>query len=311
MRSLGAFAAGLSDPRLQASLDLENVLRELDGVGVIEATGRRPVPFLLERAARQVRGSGSERLLEGLAREADQLYSLAAQPDPNPVTIVPEAFVAEDDRVDYEFVMGAFQAARSLARLLVRSGERASVGTAWLMAEGLLMTNWHVLAAGDREASLDDIRARAATTKATFDVFSDNDVGTDAGPLRLRTASKELDYAVLEFSHHPDRRPLRVSTARAQKGSKVNIPQYGPGALRFALRENTVVSVDDARMRVHYMTDTEPGASGLPVCNDQWQVVALHRAAARVPGLRLGAREYTLHNEGVLIDAIMRNFAGT
>lgn len=29
---------------------------------------------------------------------------------------------------------------------------------------------------------------------------------------------------------------------------------------------------------LHYRTDTAPGSSGAPVFNDQWQVVALHRA---------------------------------
>ena len=39
-----------------------------------------------------------------------------------------------------------------------------------------------------------------------------------------------------------------------------------------ALRENQIV--DLLEQFLHYRTDTEPGSSGSPVYNDQWQIVA-------------------------------------
>ena len=53
---------------------------------------------------------------------------------------------------------------------------------------------------------------------------------------------------------------------------------------------------------MHYSADTEPGSSGSPVFNDQWEVVALHHASVRAP-------EHTefggVLNEGIRVSAIL------
>ena len=57
---------------------------------------------------------------------------------------------------------------------------------------------------------------------------------------------------------------------------------------------------------IHYSTDTEPGSSGAPVFNDQWQVLALHHKA--VPAASADAAQDAdpvwIANEGVRISAI-------
>ena len=54
---------------------------------------------------------------------------------------------------------------------------------------------------------------------------------------------------------------------------------------------------------MHYSADTEPGSSGSPVFNDQWEVIALHHASVRAP-------EHTefggVLNEGIRVSAIVR-----
>ncbi|RWK46883.1 MAG: peptidase, partial [Mesorhizobium sp.] len=53
-------------------------------------------------------------------------------------------------------------------------------------------------------------------------------------------------------------------------------------------------------------TDTEPGSSGAPVFNDQWQVLALHHKAVPAPE-RTGKKTVApvwIANEGVRISAI-------
>ena len=63
---------------------------------------------------------------------------------------------------------------------------------------------------------------------------------------------------------------------------------------------------------IHYTTDTEPGSSGAPVLNDQWQVVALHHRAIPSPATRFAADGQPLDdgdvewlaNEGVRVSAI-------
>jgi endonuclease G len=46
-----------------------------------------------------------------------------------------------------------------------------------------------------------------------------------------------------------------------------------------ALRENQVIGLKD--QFIHYKTDTQPGSSGSPVFNDQWDMVALHHAGVK------------------------------
>jgi endonuclease G len=68
-----------------------------------------------------------------------------------------------------------------------------------------------------------------------------------------------------------------------------------------ALRENRIVDLPGSFM--HYETDTEPGSSGSPVFNDQWEVVALHHASVRAQNHpELGG----FLNEGIRISRILQ-----
>jgi hypothetical protein len=93
------------------------------------------------------------------------------------------------------------------------------------------------------------------------------------------------------------------------------------------LRGNKVV--ESLEHFIRYETDTQPGSSGSPVFNDQWQLAALHHSGVpdearpgvyrlrgggewdtRVPlphwkQLRMSARVNWISNEGVRIDSIV------
>jgi hypothetical protein len=57
----------------------------------------------------------------------------------------------------------------------------------------------------------------------------------------------------------------------------VTIVQHPNGLHKFiALRNNRVLDIFDSF--AHYETDTQPGSSGSPVFNDQWQVAFLHHS---------------------------------
>jgi endonuclease G, mitochondrial len=63
----------------------------------------------------------------------------------------------------------------------------------------------------------------------------------------------------------------------------VNIIQHPGGQPKqMAIRNNlaAVLQGDD----LAYFTDTKAGSSGSPVCNDQWQVLALHKASTMSMG---------------------------
>ena len=94
---------------------------------------------------------------------------------------------------------------------------------------------------------------------------------------------------------------LIESAGKSLVGEFVTIVQHPRGEKKqVALRENRIV--DNLDRFVHYSADTEPGSSGSPVFNDQWEVIALHHASVRAP-------EHTefggVLNEGIRVSAIL------
>lgn len=78
------------------------------------------------------------------------------------------------------------------------------------------------------------------------------------------------------------------------------------GGLSFSLQDNLLLDWDERK--VHYRTPTEPGSSGSPVFNDQWELIALHHAG-RADMRRLKGLPGTYEaNEGISIQAIRAGF---
>jgi endonuclease G len=69
--------------------------------------------------------------------------------------------------------------------------------------------------------------------------------------------------------------PLIGSDDKHVLGEFVNIIQHPEGDYKqVVLRENQLVT--RLEKLLHYLADTNPGSSGSPVFNDQWEVIALH-----------------------------------
>jgi len=79
------------------------------------------------------------------------------------------------------------------------------------------------------------------------------------------------------------------------------IAQHPDGKpLKLAVDTESVIGVNASRTRVRYATNTEPGSSGSPVFDLDWNLVALHH---------LGDPAYDhppSYNQGVLIDLIKK-----
>ena len=79
-------------------------------------------------------------------------------------------------------------------------------------------------------------------------------------------------------------------------------------ALQISLNDSLIVDCDDDEQLLHYRTPTDPGNSGSPVFNEDWQVIAVHHGGlSSMPRLR--GKGYYEANEGVLIKAIKREIA--
>ncbi|MFD4523615.1 trypsin-like serine peptidase [Streptomyces sp. NPDC058470] len=116
---------------------------------------------------------------------------------------------------------------------------------------------------------------------------------------------EELDFSLVRVEAGADGRPpgaqfgwnrLIGAQGKLVNGESVNIVGHPSGRLKeIAIRRNELLfQLEDF---LHYETDTEPGNSGSPVFNDQWEVVVLHHAG--VPRKDDQGRE--LRRDGTLV----------
>ena len=215
------------------------------------------------------------------------------------------------DFVDVAFLERGMRAARSVCRMITRAGQ--AVGTGFLVSPRLVITNNHVIGS----------EANAAGMLAEFDYERDT-AGATRPVTRFALAPREcfvtngrddLDYTIVALGPRlagpKDAAafgflPLSGARNKHAIGDVVNIIQHADGRLKEAVvRENQIVSRTGAVL--HYVADTEPGASGSPVFNLMWSVVALHHWGAPHRGLvdERGVRVPRTVNEGIRVSAIV------
>ncbi|WP_416984774.1 endonuclease [Streptomyces sp. T028] len=193
-----------------------------------------------------------------------------------------ERLIGRNNLTPIAFLEEGVLAARPVGRITVR-GPGGGHGTGFLVSPALLLTNHHVL--GDSE--------EAARSEVAF-AFQD---GVGGGPLvpavfrlepqRFFVTDRRLDFSLVAVAPRGTQGEAlssfgRLTLSEAQGkvviGEFVNIVQHPRGEPKqLALRDNQVVDVLDDFL--HYECDTQPGSSGSPVFNDQWEVVALHHSA--------------------------------
>ena len=210
----------------------------------------------------------------GMAREAEEL---AEDPD----APVLEKIIAENDLLASRFLSDGARAARAVGRIRVLV--RGTLGTGFMISPRVLMTNNHVL----------ESRRDAAGSLVEFDFYERasgavRPIETYAfAPDALFLTDPDLDYTIVAVAETSDAGdpvaargwlPVSAASGKAVVGERVNIIQHPGGRPQeVAIHSNQVAAVVDDFL--HYVTDSEPGSSGSPVCNDQWEVAALHHAS--------------------------------
>ena len=215
------------------------------------------------------------------------------------------------DFVGVAFLERGRRAASAVARVAYESGR--GWGSGFMVTEQLFLTNNHVIptpeAARQLVAEFDfelDVRDNPlGKTSFSFDPSSffltDPVEGLDftliaLGPRVLGARSlKDFGYC-----------PLSNSSDKHAIGEVVNIVQHPKGRYKeVVLRENRLVARSDEALL--YVADTEPGSSGSPVFNNQWQAVALHHWGGPFRGAvdEKGKRVPREVNEGIRISGVV------
>jgi V8-like Glu-specific endopeptidase len=181
-------------------------------------------------------------------------------------------------------------------------------GSGFLIGDDLLLTNHHVLK--------DEMQSLKAKVQFNYQRTSD---GLDASydeyvldPDGLFETSKENDWTAVKV------KPKQGELAGKKWGSlrlseqdpmvddfTIIIQHPNGGPKQIALYHNFIVFIDSAKLKVQYLTDTEPGSSGSPVFDTDWNVIALHHSGGwlREPGNDSHQKFY--RNEGIHINAVI------
>ncbi len=226
--------------------------------------------------------------------------------EPEAATLL-EKIIGTPDFVGVRYLDAGVAAARGVGRVNVRDdrGNLVGYGTGSLVSPALLLTNHHVL-------------PDASTARASVIEFDYQD-GIDGKPLPSRVypfdpdrffiADVEHDFALVAVGAPAAElvgfgfNRLIEAEGKVIIGEFVTIVQHPRGEKKqVALRENRLVDVPGQFL--HYTADTEPGSSGSPVFNDQWEVVALHHAGVPVPGNGNGNGQFI--NEGIRVSRICK-----
>ncbi len=255
------------------------------------------------------RAAADEVFAAALDREPMQAISAeaaAAEAGVEAAGTVLERVINTADFVDIRYLEGGVAAARAVVRVDIRdaAGRRQGYGTGSLASPRLLLTNHHVFPAADvagwsavefnYQDGLDGRPLQPRVFGLDPDTFFLADHEHDFALVAVRASDSEL----AEFGFNP----LIEAEGKAVVGEFVTIIQHPGGEKKqVSLRENRIVDMLDEFL--HYEADTEPGSSGSPVFNDQWEVVGLHHASVTAPDhSELGG----FMNEGIRISAILR-----
>jgi endonuclease G, mitochondrial len=178
-------------------------------------------------------------------------------------------------------------ASKAVCRIVTEMPDGQAFGTGFLVTPNLLMTNHHVFK--------DAQTASQSRAEFNYQLDADNTLPVDSFqvlPENFFLTDQGLDFSLVAVAPHSNNGTLLTSfgfcpmigaEGKIITGQPVNIIQHPSGGLKqVVIRENKLLDLPENGSIVdqyaYYEADTEPGSSGSPVFNDQWEVVALHHS---------------------------------
>jgi len=179
----------------------------------------------------------------------------------------------------------------------------ADLGPKFALYDQVLLTNAHVISDSDPKAALSPDKARC-----TFYGLTSGQGGTPATAtvkeLLCSSPPSELDTSIVSLegiAGGVEPCPLARALPKPGPDSKIFIIGYPQGGgLSFSLFDSELLAYEETGPKMHYRTPTEPGSSGSPVFNSNWELVAIHHSGASDMKRLDGPGTYEA-NEGIKI----------
>jgi endonuclease G len=199
-------------------------------------------------------------------------------------------------------------ASKAVCRIVTQLPGGQAFGTGFLVTPHLLLTNHHVFQ--------DAATASQSHTEFNYQLSPDRTLpieSFDLAPDTFFLTDEGLDFSLVAVAPRSANGtplasfgfcPLIGAEGKILTGQPVNIIQHPNGDLKqVVIRDNKLLDLPEKAkgtnidQYAYYEADTEPGSSGSPVFNDQWEVIALHHSG--VP--RTNAAGQTLDSNGKVV----------
>lgn len=198
------------------------------------------------------------------------------------------------------FLAEGIEAAKCVVRIILQTVKGTSMGTGFLIDSNLIITNNHVLSSEQDAAD--------ATIQFGYEEIKPGHPNPITNfklePKTVFLTSIADDWTVVKIKGDANGEygSLKLQANKLSVGTYVNIIQHpGGGYKQIGLYRNVVTYVDNDI--VQYLTDTEPGSSGSPVFNSNWEVVALHNSSG-IAKEQSNTGSY-LRNQGINIGKVV------
>ncbi len=197
------------------------------------------------------------------------------------------------------------------------------IGTGFMVPGGKLsphlgdgwyfVTNCHVVTDDEEwiaSAPANEKPSRPDEVEVSFEVlFSEGPPAFKVAEVIWSSRPHELDVSILRLEGPVYEGRIRPYPAKRDLADPDTRPRLyiaghpGGGKLQISIHDNHLIEFDDRK--ILYRTPTNPGSSGSPVFDEDWNLVGLHHAGSAETSRLDGSGEVVEANEGIRLSAIL------
>lgn len=246
---------------------------------------------LINAVAGSTPAESGETAQQSLAQEIPELSALSRHGEITSTDInnrfVERVIGKTRDFLAIQFFDRGTVASRAVCRIVTQLTDGQAFGTGFLVTPRLLLTNHHVFK--------DDVAAKQSRAEFNYQLSPNRTLPVESfefSPETFFLTDEGLDFALVAVAPRSAAGtlltsfgfcPLLGAEGKIITGQPVNVVQHPNGELKqVVIRDNKLLDLPENGSQMdqyaYYQADTEPGSSGSPVFNDQWEVVALHHS---------------------------------